>query len=331
MAKKIRISGEIGLEVRTSAIVASLEASGEEDLEIEVASVGGDVFAGIEIFNAVLDYRRAHPAAKITVTAKGIAASMASYIMMVSAAVGGHSRAEENAVMMVHDPWNLAVGSWRDMQKNADFLKGLSDLMGKAYMKQTGKSAEAIAEIMQAETWLFGQQIKDAGFVDEMIPASDDADPKEAAAAISAAKLKFQVLRSEMDRRPAADPQRVAAAVKLVSESLAMPGDGGADSAQAENALDDALAEGNLDAALEGQPKPQAWAPGTPTDPEMMPEEDLELAAHVRDAVSRLPSVAPTSPDRKPAAPTARPAPVRERILSRPAADDWKPGQVDEI
>ena len=49
MAKKINISGEIGWDYFTSMLSDDLKAAKGEDLEIDIASPGGDVFAGIEM------------------------------------------------------------------------------------------------------------------------------------------------------------------------------------------------------------------------------------------------------------------------------------------
>jgi ATP-dependent protease ClpP protease subunit len=57
------------------------------------------------------------------------------------------------------------------MQKEANFLSGLASLMANAYATRTGKSKKDIQSMMDSETWLFGEEIKAAGFV-----AKDEAD-----------------------------------------------------------------------------------------------------------------------------------------------------------
>ncbi|MBE3065020.1 MAG: Clp protease ClpP [Spirochaetes bacterium] len=213
MAKKIRISGYIGFDTTAAGISQQLTDAGGEDIDVIVASAGGDVYEGIAIFNAIRDYHRRNPSAQIYLVVSGVAASMASHISMVTAYVGGLSAAEDNSVMFIHNAWNMAMGDYHEMQKNAEFLKGLTDLMAKAYIKKSGKSAKEIAAVMDAETFYFGQQIKDAGFVDEIVPSSDDAQPKEAAAAISAARLAVGAMQAKMRERAEAFDANKAAAV----------------------------------------------------------------------------------------------------------------------
>ena len=116
MAKKINISGEIGWDYFTSMLSDDLKAAKGEDLEIDIASPGGDVFAGIEMYNMIRDYKRENPKSQIMMTLKGMGASMASYIMMAPADLRA---AEDNAVFMIHNPWSLAIGDYKEMEKQS--------------------------------------------------------------------------------------------------------------------------------------------------------------------------------------------------------------------
>lgn len=218
MANKIRLSGEIGFDITSAAVIEQLDAARGEDLEVDIASVGGSVYDGIEIYNAILDYGRNYPNATITIRIEGLAASMASYIAACPAA--SLVVAEKNAILMVHHPWNLAVGNFKDMQKNAEFLEGLSGLLGKAYQGRTKKPSQEIAALMDAETYLFGSEIKDAGFVDEML---DDATGTEESKgeAVAKAQLAFQKLRADM-RGLQPDPERAAAVMRIIQEDRGM-------------------------------------------------------------------------------------------------------------
>jgi ATP-dependent Clp protease protease subunit len=112
---------------------------------------------------------------------------MASYLACCPAA--DRVVAEDNAVFMIHNAWTWAVGNAADLIKTAETLTGLDALMNQAYVKRTGKSADEIASMMSAETWLYGSEIRDAGFVDEIIGSEDG--EKDRAAALSTGKVKF--------------------------------------------------------------------------------------------------------------------------------------------
>jgi len=230
MSKRIDISGEIGWEVTASAIAESLRAAGGDDLDIAIASPGGSVFDGIEIYNAIRDYKRMYPKSQILITLKGLAASMASYI--ASSDVADMVLAEDNAVFMIHNPWMLVIGDYREMAKQGDFLSGLASLMANAYSSRTGKSKKDIQSMMDAETWLFGEEIKAAGFVDDIVPASEKSNDKDKnddkkAAALSTARMKFEAMKAAAAKRadPKADALKAAAMMSILTGSNALTGE----------------------------------------------------------------------------------------------------------
>ena len=214
MAKKISISGEIGWDYTAYSIKDSFRAAKGEDIELEIASPGGDVFDGIEIFNAIRDYKRDNPKSQIMATLKGLVASMASYIASNPAI--DLVTAEDNAVFMVHNPWMLAIGDYREMGKQAEFLDGLAGILATAYMERTGKSEAEIRAMMKDETWLFGSEMKDAGFVDEMIDCPDGdcgpSDPDKKKKALSLARGSFDAMKRHAQEKT--DAQKAAALIQ---------------------------------------------------------------------------------------------------------------------
>ena len=65
------------------------------------------------------------------------------------------------SVMMVHNPWTIAGGEAEDFRKAADTLDKLKDILVKAYVNKTGMTAEAVAELMDAETWMSAEEAKE--------------------------------------------------------------------------------------------------------------------------------------------------------------------------
>jgi hypothetical protein len=128
---------------------------------------------------------------------------------------------------MVHNPWALAIGDYREMAKTGDFLAGLADLMADAYVNTTGKSKADVSALMDAETWLFGDEIKTAGFADEMLPGENPADPAPAEdkkkKALASARLQFGAMLSSAQKRADAKANAQKAAAMLSS----LPGQSG--------------------------------------------------------------------------------------------------------
>ena|SRR5690606_8194552 len=141
-----------------------------EDLLVEINSVGGDVFAGSEIYTALKKYP-----GKVTVDILGVAASAASVVAMA----GDTVRISPTAQIMIHNVWSMAQGDYRAMQHESDVLKNYNTTIANAYRLKTGLSEKKLLELMDEETWLNAQQARELGFVDEIL--FDDSDQLVAA------------------------------------------------------------------------------------------------------------------------------------------------------
>lgn len=84
-----------------------------KNINLHINSPGGSVFEGIAIYN-MLKQNPAH----VNVYVDGLAASIASVIAMSGDAIFMPS----NAMMMIHNPWTMAVGNAEELRKQADGL-----------------------------------------------------------------------------------------------------------------------------------------------------------------------------------------------------------------
>ena len=150
----------------------------ENELRIVIDSPGGDVFEGVTIFNIIRDFARNNPSVKITTYIQGMAASMASAIALAANAVSDSNKviAEDNSIFMIHDAWGYVIGNENDMREAAEYFAMIDSMLSSIYMRKTGKSEDDIRSMMDAETWLWGKNILEAGFVDEIIDGENNAD-----------------------------------------------------------------------------------------------------------------------------------------------------------
>jgi len=126
-------------------------------ITVKINSPGGDVFDGITIHNDL----RSHPAL-VNVKITGLAASAASIIAMA----GDTIEMIDNAFIMIHNAWTLAIGDRHDMTAMADVLNEIDGALARTYANRTGIDAGDIAEMMDAETWLSGESAVEKGFAD---------------------------------------------------------------------------------------------------------------------------------------------------------------------
>lgn len=150
----------------------------ENELRIVIDSPGGDVFEGVTIFNVIRDFARNNPSVKITTYIQGMAASMASAIALAANAVSDSNKviAEDNSIFMIHDAWGYVIGNENDMREAAEYFAMIDSMLSSIYMRKTRKSEDDIRTMMDAETWLWGKNILEAGFVDEIIDSENNAD-----------------------------------------------------------------------------------------------------------------------------------------------------------
>ncbi|AKL95007.1 phage protein [Clostridium aceticum] len=143
----------------------AIEKANGEDLELEINSGGGSVFAGSEIYTLLKDYQ-----GNVTAKILGIAASAASVIAMAAKTI----KISPTAQIMIHNVSSRAWGDYRDMQQQSEVLKNYNTSIANAYRLKTNMDENQLLELMNKETWLNAQQAKELGFADEIM--FDDAN-----------------------------------------------------------------------------------------------------------------------------------------------------------
>lgn len=134
------------------------------DLTVVINSPGGDVFAGLAIYNALVNHN-----GNVTVRVDGLAASIASVIAMA----GDKIIMSPGSMIMIHRPSVYAAGTVDDMEKAKDVLMKIEEGITPIYAKRTGLSDEKIAELLEAETWMLADKAVELGFADEVSEAPE--------------------------------------------------------------------------------------------------------------------------------------------------------------
>ena len=141
-------------------IEEQLENAGGEEVEVEINSVGGDVYAGSDIYTMLKAYT-----GSVTVKIVGLAASASSVIAMS----GDKVLISPTAQMMIHNVWSIAWGDYRAMEHEAEVLKGWNKSIANAYMLKTEMSQSELLELMNKESWLTAQDALKYKLVDEIM------------------------------------------------------------------------------------------------------------------------------------------------------------------
>lgn len=196
-----------GEGVTAKRIAGALRNMGKGPVTVNINSPGGDMFEGLAIYNLLREHD-----GEVTVKILGLAASAASVIAMA----GDTVQIARAGFLMIHNAWVMAVGNRNDLIEVAETLKPFDDAMASIYAARTGEPVEAMAKLMDRETWIAGDSAIEDGFADELL-ASDQVEKGAGKAAASA------VRRVEAGLRASGMPK--SEAVRLISEIKSSAGD----------------------------------------------------------------------------------------------------------
>lgn len=132
----------------------------DSDVQVNIASNGGDVFAASEIFTMLKS-----ASANVTVNIQGLAASAASVIAMA----GDTVKISPTAQIMIHQAASNGGGNKDDLSHEIDVLDGIDKSIANAYELKTGMSQGDLLNMMAQETWIGAQEAVDKGFADEIM------------------------------------------------------------------------------------------------------------------------------------------------------------------
>lgn len=159
----LQLYGEIGPSwagmIDDTAVIQALESMKDsKKIHVRLNSPGGDYFLGVSISNAL----RRHQA-KVIVHVDALAASAASVIAMGGDRVIMHP----GSLMMVHRAWSITMGNSADFTKAAETLNKVDENMIDVYHKRTGLAKSKLRSLVDAETWMTGEEALQYGFADE--------------------------------------------------------------------------------------------------------------------------------------------------------------------
>ena len=174
-----------------------LDAVDGNERVVEINSVGGDLMAGLGIYNMLRSW--AKDGKTVTTRVTGVAASIASIIALA----GDKREMPKNTFAMVHQASTFAVGTADDMRDAADTLDKVDGSLRGIYMDRMGVDESKAKEIMAKDTWLTADESMDLGFATALIE-----DIK--------ATAKFDMARAEL-------PDNVAAIFKAEADPVVDP------------------------------------------------------------------------------------------------------------
>ena len=146
-----------------------------KNIDVRINSVGGEVYAGIAIFNAMRASK-----ANITLYVDGVAASMASVIALCGKPV----YMSRYARLMLHSVSGGCYGNKKDLKEVMEQMESLEDTLCQMYALRLGKDSAAVksAYFDGSDHWLTADEALSLGLVDGIYdadPVPEDSTPEQ--------------------------------------------------------------------------------------------------------------------------------------------------------
>ena len=160
---KLYLYDEIGwLGTTATDFAEQLAALDVDEIDVHINSVGGSVFDGIAIYNAL----RTHEA-HVTTQVDSAALSIASVV----AQAGDKRVMVSGSQMMIHEAWGMAIGNADDMRETGHLLDRQTENIAGIYGERVGGSGKKkhFLSLMRDETWLNAEEAVAEGLADEVL------------------------------------------------------------------------------------------------------------------------------------------------------------------
>lgn len=149
----LAIDDEIGFwGVQAKDFRTQLDAVDGDELVVEINSPGGDVFAGLGMYNMLRSFSASGK--KVTTRVTGIAASIASVIFLA----GDKREMPENAMVMIHGVAGGAWGTVGEIEERAAAMKKVQASMQTVYTSRLGIDETRASELTAKDNWFSAQE-----------------------------------------------------------------------------------------------------------------------------------------------------------------------------
>lgn len=146
--------------VSAATFIADLKAlpASVKTIKVHINCPGGSVFEALAIANAIRAERVGGRVVETIID--GLAASAATIV----SSAGQPITIADNAMMMIHEPEGIEIGSAGVMRKMADVLDAVRNSIIATYQWVSDKTTEELSALMVAETWFDATEAVANGF-----------------------------------------------------------------------------------------------------------------------------------------------------------------------
>ena len=273
----ILLYGYIGRDekIDSAAVASEIRNLGKtyKNIDVRINSLGGEVYAGLAIFNALRESE-----ANIHIYVDGVAASMAAVIALC----GRPLHMSRYSRLMLHSVSGGVCGTSQSIRAYADQIDSLTNTLADIVAERAGMTADEVKNrwFDGSDHWMSAQEAIDLKLADDVYDMKDGAAPEEGASAEviyeftnrlnSQPQIKNNMTILEELRKMSSfenvttEEQAVATVASLANEAAKVPAletrlevlekEKADATAQARNAyLDQAVADGRIQESMKAQ------------------------------------------------------------------------------
>lgn len=134
----------------------------QKDIQIYINSPGGDVYAGLGIYDTMQFIKP-----DVATICTGMAASMAA--VLLCAGTHGKRSALPHSRVMIHQPSGGARGVATDMEINLKEMLKLKDELYQIIAQHSGQPFEKVYKDSERDYWMKSDEAKSYGMIDEVL------------------------------------------------------------------------------------------------------------------------------------------------------------------
>jgi ATP-dependent Clp protease protease subunit len=136
----------------------------KDPIKVILNSVGGEVYAGLLVYNTIRDIVR--QGIDVTVEVRGLAASMGCIILQ-----SGSKRTSARATrFLIHEVASFDYGKVSEMEEQVEELRKVNNLLRDILAEKTGRQKEEIDKVWaKKDVWHSSEEALKFGLIDEIV------------------------------------------------------------------------------------------------------------------------------------------------------------------
>lgn len=157
---ELRITGEI---FDTEETVKAIQTA-TEDIDLYINSPGGDVFAGLNVVNAIQKSK-----VQVTAHVEVMAASIAGVIALACDKI----EIDKNSLIMLHNCWTISSGNKKALEQDIKAMEAIDNILHNI-ISENSTDETLTSQIEEGDVWLPGEEVAEIFTNAELIEIKKD-------------------------------------------------------------------------------------------------------------------------------------------------------------